>query len=100
MMAVNAELGGVGVGDRTSRRVAAINEFNKDRMGKGKRVQMVQRQNRWVQKRIGGTGVNQRPEGDGREAWHEELHQKREMAGSGVGKGKRKGKYTAQPGPY
>ena len=44
--------------DRASGRATPINEFNGDGMGKRERVQMVQGKNRWVQERIGSTGVN------------------------------------------
>ena len=65
VMAVNAELRRVRVGDGTSRRAAPVNEFNKDGVGEGRGVQMVQRQNRWVEERIKGTGVDQRTDTDG-----------------------------------
>ena len=100
MMAVNAKVGRVAMGDRTSGLVAPIDKFNKDRMGKRERVRMVQGKNRGVQERVIGTRINQRTDADGREAWHQELHQEREVAGKGVGEGKREGKYAVQPGPY
>ena len=77
------------VSDRASGGTAAIDEFNWDGMGKGERVQMVQKESRWVNEGIGSTRVHQGPETDGRKAWHEELHQKRKVTGTRVGKGKR-----------
>ena len=86
--------------DRTSRGAAAVDEFNRDGVGKGRGVQMVQGHNRWIKERIGGTGVDQRRETDGRKAWHQELHQKGEVTRVGMWKGGREGKNTAQLGPH
>ena len=41
MMAVNAKVKRVAMGDRTSGRAAPIDKFNKDRIEKRERVQMV-----------------------------------------------------------
>ena len=63
-------------------------------------LQMVLREDRRVQKRIGGPGVDQSGERDGRPAGNQELDEKDQVTGGGEREWGGRKESAAQPGPY
>ena len=89
------------MGNGTSGRDTAIDQFqgDRDRMGKG--VQVKANKDGGVQEAIGGSRIDQRLNRDRRLTRYKEMHEKSEMARGGEGEGRGgKGKSATQPGSY
>ena len=63
---VNTQAGGEIVGDRTGAWAATIDELQGDGVKVGNGVQVMLKEDRWVQEEVGGTRVDQRWERNGR----------------------------------
>ena len=101
MSPMNAEMRGKVVGNGTSGRDTAIDEFQRNGDRVRKRVQVKANQDGGVQEAIGGSTIDQRSNRDWRLTRYEEVHHEREMAGGGKGEGGGgKGKGATQPGSY
>ena len=66
MGGVNTQAGGEIVGDRTGAGAATIDELPGDGVKVGTGVQVMVKEDRWVQEGVGGTRVDQRWERNGR----------------------------------
>ena len=97
---MDTQLGGEVVSDRARGRHTAIDEFQLDRAGVGKGVQMIANQDGGVQEAVRGTRIDQRLDGDWRLTGDEEVHQESKVRGGGEREGGGKGKNAAQPGSY
>ena len=89
------------MGNGTSGRNTAVDQFqgDGDRMGKG--LQVKANEDGGVQEAIGGSRVDQRLNRDRRLARNKKMHQESEMARGGEREGRGgKGKSATQPGSY
>ena len=63
---MNTQAGGKIVGDNTGARAATIDELQGDGVKVGNGMQVMVKEDRWVQEGVGGTRVDQRWERNGR----------------------------------
>lgn len=98
MLSMDADTGGIEVGDGSSR--TAVDEFHGDGVRVGYGPQVVRLQNGGIQESARRARIDERREGDGGLARYEKVNLKGEVTGSRERERGGKGKHATQPGPY